>query len=79
MNPWIQSRKYDAEAEFIRKWIPELREVEPTDIHQWHTACHRPEYKTIRYPPPMVDYYDQKTKMLRMYKAAGGAVASDDA
>ena len=24
MNPWIQSAKFDKEAEYIKKWVPEL-------------------------------------------------------
>lgn len=70
MNPWIQSRKYDADTEFIKKWVPELQDVDPIDIHQWYIAHERPEYKAVKYPRPMVDYYAQKEKMLRMYQDA---------
>lgn len=64
MNPWIQSVKFDADAEYIKKWIPELREVPIRDIHQWYTSWEN--YKQI-YPKPMADYDIQKKIVLDMY------------
>ena len=32
-NPWLQSRKYDSNCEYIKKWVPELKNVEPRNIH----------------------------------------------
>ena len=68
MNPWIQQENFDKECEFIKKWVPELGDVEPKDIHKWADVCMDPKYKGISYPKPMVDYTDQKAKMLQMYK-----------
>ena len=28
-NPWTQSLKHDKNAEYIKKWIPELKDVDP--------------------------------------------------
>uniref|UniRef100_A0A6C0JGU4 Photolyase/cryptochrome alpha/beta domain-containing protein n=1 Tax=viral metagenome TaxID=1070528 RepID=A0A6C0JGU4_9ZZZZ len=70
MNPWIQSNKFDKDAEFIKKWIPELEGVDAKDIHKWSIMCNDPKYKNIDYPKPMVDYDEQKKKMLEMYKDA---------
>lgn len=69
MNPWIQSVKYDREAEYIKRWVPELADVSPADIHTWNTSNQLPKYKDIAYPPPMVDYATQKERMLAMYAA----------
>jgi deoxyribodipyrimidine photo-lyase len=71
MNPWIQQEKFDKNAEFIKRWVPELKDVEPADIHQWNTTNSDSKYKGIKYPKPIIDYYEQKTKMLSMYKNAG--------
>ena len=68
MNPWIQSEKFDTDAFYIKKWVPELTDVHPKDIHTWYDS-----YKKnagIDYPKPMVDYYQRKQKMLDMYKHA---------
>ena len=64
MNPWIQSAKFDRDAEFIKKWVPELREVKAADIHRWHKIDHSGKI----YDKPMVDYDEQKVKMLDLYK-----------
>jgi len=34
-NPWLQSSKFDADAVFIKKWVPELESVESNRIHEW--------------------------------------------
>jgi deoxyribodipyrimidine photo-lyase len=68
MNPWIQSAKFDKEAEYVKRWVPELKEVPARDIHTWHESHHQ-YTRTIQYPKPMVDYYEQKKKMLEMYAA----------
>lgn len=70
MNPWIQSAKFDKNAEFIKKWVPELESVDAKDIHNWSTMCDDPKYKDVKYPKPMVDYDFQKQEMLEMYKNA---------
>ena len=70
MNPWIQSYKYDIRSEYIKKWVPELAYVDPSDIHKWDTMCENPKYKHIKYPKPIVNYDEQKVKMLAMYKRA---------
>lgn len=69
MNPWIQSIKYDKDAQYIKQWVPELVDVHPSDIHTWNTSSNMPKYKTIEYPSPIVDYATQKEKMLSMYVA----------
>jgi len=32
-NPVLQSAKFDSNGEYIRKWVPELRDVDAKDIH----------------------------------------------
>jgi deoxyribodipyrimidine photo-lyase len=67
MNPWIQCAKFDKKCEFIKKWIPELKDVQNRDIHKWYEKW--TEYKTtVNYPKPMVEYAEQKEKMLELYR-----------
>jgi len=68
MNPWIQSSKFDNEAEYIYKWVPELKDVPSRAIHKWDIEYMN--YKHIQYPKPMTNYEEQKEKMLHMYKNA---------
>ena len=70
MNPWIQSYKFDINAEYIKKWVPELEKVDASDIHNWNETYNNTKYKDVNYPKPIVDYSKQKEKMLEMYKLA---------
>ena len=70
MNPWIQSSKFDPTTEYIKEWVPELKYVSNGDIHKWYEAHSKEEYKTVKYPAPIVDYSTQKEEMLKMYKYA---------
>lgn len=64
-NPWLQSEKYDKEALFIKKWIPELIEVPPERIHKWY--LYHDSYKKIDYPKPIINYDVQKKLVKKMY------------
>jgi len=66
MNPWLQSKKFDKDTSYIKKWVPELRSVNSSDIHEWHTSYVK--YKQVNYPEPIVDYFKRKEKMITMYK-----------
>ena len=66
MNPWIQSSKFDKDAKYIKKWVPELENVPARDIHKWYEKYEN--YKNVNYTKPVVDYFEQKEKMLEMYK-----------
>jgi deoxyribodipyrimidine photo-lyase len=46
-NPLLQSEKFDTEAKFIKKYLPELSEVSPKDIHELNLVG--------RYTRPIVD------------------------
>jgi len=67
MNPWIQSAKFDKDCVYIKKWVPELANVEPRDIHKWYIMCNDTKYHKTRYYTPIVDYDEQKKKMLELY------------
>lgn len=65
-NPWSQSLSYDPDAAYIKKWIPELENVDPNDIHRWDEIYQN--YGSINYPQPIVNYKNQREKALLMYK-----------
>lgn len=68
MNPWTQGEKHDVDAEYIKKWIPNLSNVEPKIIHNWYMYYNKPSYKHI-YHSPIVDYKAQREKSLEFYKS----------
>jgi len=51
-NPYLQTKRFDSECSYIKKWIPELREVPKMAI------CNEEKLVTLNikgYPKPMVD------------------------
>jgi deoxyribodipyrimidine photo-lyase len=67
-NPWRQGEEFDPKCEYIKKWVPELRELDPKIIHNWSIECEN--YKDIKYPKPICNYEEQREKALKMYKDA---------
>ena len=65
----FQSKEHDPDATYIKKWVPELSNVSPKCIHTWNECCENPEYSTVEYPKPIVDYKKQREKALDMYKS----------
>lgn len=66
-NPWRQQEEYDPNCTYIKKWIPELSNLENKIIHKWNEEFKN--YKDIKYPIPICNYEKQKEKALAMYKA----------
>lgn len=67
-NPWRQTEEHDPNCEYIYKWIPELINVPVKDILNWEVE--HVNYKNIGYFKPIVNYSEQKEKILKMYKNA---------
>jgi len=67
-NPSRQSEHYDKDAIYIKKWIPQLKEVEPKHLHDWETYYKEYNLKEINYWKPIVSYTDTKKKGISMYK-----------
>lgn len=67
-NPWTQGEKHDPNAEYIKKWVPELKDVEPKHIHHWYQ--YNDSHKNINYPAPMIDYKKARETTLVEYKKA---------
>ena len=59
-NPILQSRKFDPHGDYIRKWIPELREVEAKSIHTpWESGM-----KLKNYPEKPIIERDKERTLL---------------
>jgi deoxyribodipyrimidine photo-lyase len=59
-NPWRQQEKYDPNCEYIKQWIPELKDVPVKDILNWNEKYDN--YKGINYPRPMIDDIQKEFK-----------------
>ena len=65
-NPVSQSRKFDPNGDYLRRWIPELANLKAAEIHEPHLAkAGLPE----GYPPPMVDHMTERIEALARLSA----------
>jgi deoxyribodipyrimidine photo-lyase len=67
-NPWSQSVEHDPDAVYIKKWLPQLRDVPAKVIHTWYKEWDN--YKDTGYGKPILDYDEQKKLALDMYRKA---------
>ncbi|MGT8858552.1 deoxyribodipyrimidine photo-lyase [Enterobacter sp. 186315] len=68
-NPTTQGQKFDADGEFIRRWVPELKDVPAKAIHDpWAWADK--QRVTLDYPRPIVDHKQARAATLAAYEAA---------
>ena len=63
-NPWTQSQKFDPKGEYIKKWLPELKDIPAKELHQ------APNFKlpVKTYPAPIVKHNEARDKALALYK-----------
>ena len=64
-NPWLQAQKFDPQALYIKKYLPELKELTAKQIHA-------PIHGHQLYPSPIVDHSKARDKALQMYKGQRG-------
>jgi deoxyribodipyrimidine photo-lyase len=61
-NPWLQQKKFDPDCIYIKKWIPEIKEISTKSIHEWHTNINSEIDKSTNsslieyYPKPIVEH-----------------------
>ena len=68
-NPWRQAETYDSDCIYIKKWLPQLKDVPNKDILKWNDSEIREKYKNIDYPKPMIeDIQAEFKKTLKLIK-----------
>ena len=68
-NPWLQAKRFDPGALYIKRWIPELETVPAKDLLQWDKPAIREKHRDRGYPEPVVDYKASRDAILQQYKA----------
>lgn len=71
-NPHLQGERFDAEGEYIRKWVPELQGVTGKAIHDPYERRAEAEAKKMGYPRACVSHKGAREKALKRYKEGLG-------
>jgi deoxyribodipyrimidine photo-lyase len=71
-NPLLQSEKFDADGEYIRRWVPELKDVEGKAIHDPYGRGASKIAEKNGYPKPIVVHKECRERALARYKEATG-------
>lgn len=68
-NPISQAEKNDPEGEYIRKWIPELRDVKGKAVFDPYHRLPAEEFEKLGYPKPYVDWNETKRRAIERFKS----------
>ncbi|KZF24424.1 CDP photolyase [Xylona heveae TC161] len=71
-NPLMQSERFDPEGEYIRKWLPELKDVEGKAIHAPYERGAEKIAAKNNYPKPMIEHKFGRDRALSKYKEGLG-------
>ncbi len=63
-NPQSQSRKFDPDGTFIRKYVPELADLDASRIHNPPPDLR----EKFAYPPPIVDHGEARRRAIAAFK-----------
>jgi deoxyribodipyrimidine photo-lyase len=64
-NPALQSKKFDSEGLYIKKWLPELQALSASEVHEpWLSN----QVNRLHYPKPIVNHAEVRQKALGYYQ-----------
>ncbi|WP_423745389.1 deoxyribodipyrimidine photo-lyase (plasmid) [Haladaptatus sp. SPP-AMP-3] len=72
-NPSTQGERFDPDAEYIKRFVPELADVDPETVHEW-TELDPDERRELApdYPDPIVDHSERREMAITMFENARG-------
>jgi deoxyribodipyrimidine photo-lyase len=68
-NPVSQAEKNDPNGDYIRKWVPELKDVKGKAVFSPHDRLSKGEFKKLGYPEPHVDWHETKARAIQRFKS----------
>jgi deoxyribodipyrimidine photo-lyase len=63
-NPVGQGERFDPDGTYVRRWVPELADVDRRHVHRPWDA---PDGPPAGYPAPIVDHAEEREESLRRY------------
>ncbi|MFA7361880.1 MAG: deoxyribodipyrimidine photo-lyase [Candidatus Kapaibacterium sp.] len=69
-NPYLQSARFDAKGDYIRKYVKEIRNVPEKFIHKPDDMTKEQyiEYGASEYPKPLIDHHSAKERTISRFK-----------
>ena len=67
-NPVSQAERNDPNGDYIRKWVPELKDVKGKAIFAPHARLSKEEFEKLGYPEPHVDFDETKQRAMERFK-----------
>jgi len=68
-NPILQGEKFDKEGDYVKKWLPELKNISKKYIHKPWELTNDKDFKLGRdYPFPLVKHEEARIKALTAFK-----------
>lgn len=77
-NPVLQGEKCDPQAKFIKKWVPELKDVQGKAVFDPHGRLSKAEFEKLGYPAPMIDQDTAKTRSVDRFKSASAKQVKEE-
>ena len=68
-NPTSQAEKNDPDGEYIRKWVPELKDVKGKAVFAPDKRLSKEEFEKLGYPRPHVDWNETKKRCMERFKS----------
>lgn len=69
MNPWTQASRFDPQGEYIKTWVPELRVVDSSNLHDPRKL--RVSIPAgLEYPEPLVDHRSARIRAVAAFEEA---------
>lgn len=65
-NPLSQSEKFDREGVFIKRWLPELSDLDKQQVHNPNTQGRL--FDAVQYPTPIVNLSESRARALSAFR-----------
>jgi deoxyribodipyrimidine photo-lyase len=77
-NPTLQGQRFDPTGEYVRRWVPQLRDVPDERLFEpWKLSEAQQREAGVRlggdYPEPVVDHKTERERAIEMYRRASGS------